>query len=73
VAGVGMMPYRRFISFNAIGGILWVSIDLFGGYFFGNIPFVKNNFSIVILGIIVISLLPVVIAFIKNKVAAKKV
>lgn len=73
VAGVGTMPYRRFILFNAIGGICWVSIALFSGYFFGNIPFVKNNFSMVILGIVVVSLIPVVITFVKNKVAAKKV
>lgn len=72
VAGVGTMPYRRFILFNAVGGICWVSIALFSGYLFGNIPFVKNNFSMVILGIVVVSLIPVVIAFVKNKVATKK-
>jgi membrane-associated protein len=71
VAGVGMMPYRIFISFNAIGGILWVTIALFAGYFFGNIPLVKNNFSIVVLGIVVISVLPLVFTFIKNKIATK--
>ncbi|HEY2420264.1 MAG TPA: DedA family protein [Neobacillus sp.] len=71
VAGVGTMPYRKFISFNAIGGILWVSVALFAGYFFGNIPFVKDNFSIVILGIVFVSLLPVIITFIKNKMATK--
>jgi membrane-associated protein len=67
VAGVGSMPYRKFISFNAIGGILWVSIALFAGFFFGNIPVVKDNFSIVVLGIVVVSLLPVVFTLIKNK------
>jgi membrane-associated protein len=67
VAGVGSMPYRKFISFNAIGGILWVSIALFAGFFFGNIPVVKENFSIVVLGIVVVSLLPVVFTLIKNK------
>lgn len=71
VAGVGTMPYRKFISINAIGGILWVTIALFAGYFFGNIPLVKNNFSIVVLGIVVISLLPLVFTFIKNKMEAK--
>lgn len=71
VAGVGKMSYSKFISFNAIGGFLWVSIALFAGYFFGNIPIIKDNFSIVIIGIIVVSLLPVVFAFIKNKRAAK--
>ncbi|WP_066304243.1 DedA family protein [Bacillus sp. FJAT-29814] len=71
VAGVGSMPYRKFLSFNAIGGILWVSIALFAGYFFGNIPVVKDNFSIVVLGIVVVSLLPVVFTMIKNKKATK--
>lgn len=72
VAGVGKMSYSKFISFNAIGGVLWVSIALFAGYLFGNIPIIKDNFSIVILGIIAVSLLPVVFAFIKNKWGAKK-
>ncbi|WP_458411931.1 DedA family protein [Schinkia sp. CFF1] len=72
VAGVGTMPYRTFISFNAIGGILWVTIALFAGYFFGNIPIVKDNFSIVVIGIVVISVLPIIYTFIKNKMAAKK-
>jgi membrane-associated protein len=71
VAGVGTMPYRKFISFNAIGGILWVTIALFAGYFFGNIPLVKNNFSIAVLGIVVISVLPLVFTFIQNKMATK--
>ncbi|HHW36234.1 MAG TPA: DedA family protein [Bacillales bacterium] len=71
VAGVGTMPYRKFISFNVIGGILWVTIALFAGYLFGNIPFVKNNFSIVVLGIVVVSLLPLIFTFIKNKMVAK--
>lgn len=73
VAGVGTMPYRKFISFNAIGGILWVSVALFAGFFFGNIPVVKDHFSAVILGIVVVSLLPVAFTFIKNKMAAKRV
>lgn len=72
VAGVGTMPYRTFISFNAIGGILWVTVALFAGYFFGNIPIVKDNFSIVVIGIVVISVLPIIYTFIKNKMAAKK-
>lgn len=71
VAGVGKMPYRQFISYNAVGGILWVSVALFAGYFFGNIPIIKDHFSTVILGIVVVSLLPVGITFIKNKLASK--
>jgi membrane-associated protein len=67
VAGVGIMPYSKFISFNVIGGVAWVSAFLLGGYFFGNLPVVKNNFSFVILGIIFVSLLPGVIAYIQSK------
>ncbi|MEA4902503.1 DedA family protein [Desulfitobacterium sp.] len=72
VAGVGSMPYSRFIRFNAIGGIAWVSIALYSGYFFGNIPFVKNNFSLVIMGIIVVSLIPIFVTYIKNKMEPQK-
>ncbi len=67
VAGIGKMHYRNFISFNAIGGILWVLIVSSLGYFFGNIPIVKNNFTIVIMAIIFISITPAVIGFMKNK------
>jgi membrane-associated protein len=67
IAGVGSMNYSRFISFNIIGGILWVFICSFGGYFFGNLPFVKSNFSVVVLAIILISLLPMVVEYIKYK------
>ena len=59
VAGVGAMSYRRFMLFNAIGATLWVSLFVGAGYFFGNLPQVKHNFSLVILGIIVVSFLPV--------------
>ncbi|MEK5173933.1 VTT domain-containing protein [Heyndrickxia sp. FSL W8-0496] len=72
VAGVGKMSYSKFISFNAIGGILWVIIALFDGYFFSNIHVFKDNFRIMIIGILVVSLFPVACAFIKNKVVAKK-
>jgi membrane-associated protein len=67
VAGVGIMPYSKFISFNVIGGVAWISIFLVVGYFFGNLPVVKNNFSLVILGIIFVSLLPAVISYIQGK------
>ena len=63
VAGVGSMSYFRFLAYNIVGGILWVGILLFGGYFFGNIPIVRNNFSAAILLIIIISILPMAIEF----------
>jgi membrane-associated protein len=59
VAGVGSMSYGVFLSYNVIGGVLWVAICVFSGYFFGNIPVVKRNFSLVVLAIIVISTLPI--------------
>jgi membrane-associated protein len=61
VAGVGAMNYARFILYNVGGGIAWVAAFVYGGYFFGNLPLVKKNFSIIILAIIVISVLPLVI------------
>jgi membrane-associated protein len=67
VAGVGSMTYGRFIVYNIIGGIAWVVMFVFGGYFFGNIPFVKNNFSLVIFAIIFISILPGVIEFLRSR------
>src|SRR5262245_56119652 len=71
VAGVGRMNYRRFISFNVIGGILWVTIFVTLGALFGNIPFVKNNFEIVTLGIVFISILPMIFEFIRARRAPK--
>lgn len=69
VAGIGKMSYRHFISYNIIGGLLWVSIFVFGGYYFGNLSFVKNNFSFVIIAIILISVLPGIIELIKARSA----
>lgn len=62
VAGAGSMAYGRFASYNVIGGIVWVGSMLMAGYFFGNLPFVKENFSVVILAIIVLSVIPGVVA-----------
>jgi membrane-associated protein len=67
VAGIGSMSYGRFISYNVFGGLLWVVLFLFAGYFFGNLPFVKNNFSFVILAIILISVLPGFIEYFRQK------
>ncbi|MFQ5400970.1 MAG: DedA family protein [Anaerolineae bacterium] len=67
VAGVGTMSYGRFITYNVLGGFLWTSLFIFGGFFFGNIPVVKENFEFVILGIIFISVLPMIVEYIRAK------
>lgn len=67
VAGIGTMPYSIFISYNIIGGVLWVTSFLFGGYFFGNLLVVKDNFSFLILGVVLVSLLSGIIAYIQSK------
>ncbi len=71
VAGIGSMTYTRFITYNIVGGILWISICIFAGYFFGNIPVVKKNFGLVIVAIIVLSIMPGVVEFIRHKKAYK--
>jgi len=73
VAGVGAMTYGKFISYNVIGGLLWVAMFTFGGYFFGNIKTVQENFSLVIIAIIFISILPAVFEFIKEKRRGKQI
>ncbi|MCX7614828.1 MAG: VTT domain-containing protein [Clostridiales bacterium] len=68
VAGIGKMSYEKFMEFNLIGVILWVGIMSIAGYFFGNIPVVKNNFTTVILSIIFVSLIPAIVTFFKTNV-----
>lgn len=67
VAGIGTMSYPRFLAYNVAGGVTWVGACLLAGYAFGNIPVVKNNFSLVILGIVGVSMLPLVIEFMKAR------
>lgn len=67
VAGIGTMSYSRFASYNIVGGILWVTSFLFIGYFFGGLPVIKDNFTYVIFGIIVLSILPPAIELIRQK------
>jgi membrane-associated protein len=72
VAGIGAMRYGRFLSYNVIGGILWPAICIFAGHYFGNISIVKNNFSLVILAIVFISLLPGIVEFLNRRAAGGK-
>ncbi len=67
VAGMGDMSYKRFASFNVVGGIAWVSIFLYAGFFFGELEFVKKNLSVLIIAIIFVSLLPPVIEFLRSR------
>lgn len=71
VAGIGKMSYAKFIVYNVSGGILWVSSIISAGYFFGNIPLIKNNFTFVVLAIIFISVLPAIIEFLRFKLRKK--
>ena len=72
VAGVGAMTYGRFLTYNVVGGIAWVALFLFGGYFFGNIPFIQENFTFVVLAIIFISVLPAIIEFVRGRIRPMK-
>ncbi len=66
VAGTAKMNYRNFLVYNVVGAILWAGIFVYAGYYFGNIPIVKNNFKFVVIGIIVISVLPILIELSKS-------
>ena len=72
VAGVSRMSYGYFITWNLVGGVSWVTIFLFAGYFFGNIPFVQEHFEFVVVAIILISLVPVFVEAIKARREGKK-
>ncbi|HKA22499.1 MAG TPA: DedA family protein [Blastocatellia bacterium] len=67
VAGIGRMSYWRFITYNVVGGIAWVAICVFSGYYFGNLEIVRKNFSLVILAILFISVLPMVVEYIRSR------
>ena len=68
VAGIGRMKYNQFVSYNIIGGVMWVLLATLAGYFFGNISFVRENFSLVVLGIVGISILPMLVPLVKELV-----
>jgi membrane-associated protein len=67
VAGVGTMTYSRFLLYNVVGGVVWVTLFVLAGYYFGNLPVVRQNFTYVILAIIVISVMPIVLEFMKSR------
>jgi membrane-associated protein len=67
LAGVGTMSYWRFLTYNVVGGIAWIAIFVFGGYYFGSLPVVKDNFTLVILVIIFLSILPGLIEYLRNR------
>jgi len=66
LAGVGKMSYWRFAQYNVVGGLVWIATFVFGGYYFGSIPIVKRNFTLVILAIIVISVIPAAMEFLRR-------
>ncbi|MGH2403967.1 MAG: VTT domain-containing protein, partial [bacterium] len=67
VAGLGEMTYSRFTLYNVFGGIAWIVTFVFGGYYFGNLPVVRQHFSLVVLAVIVVSIVPLVIAFVRDR------
>lgn len=67
VAGIGQMTYWRFITYNVVGGVTWIVFFILGGYYFGNLPFVKKNFTLVILAIIIISVMPGFFEYIRHR------
>ena len=66
-AGVGAMTYARFFLFNLVGALAWIVSLCLAGYFFGNLPWVKQNLSLVIVGIIVVSMIPLVVSYFRGK------
>jgi membrane-associated protein len=67
LAGVAGMSYRRFLAFNVIGGMAWIGSLVYAGFLFGNIPWVKDNLSLIVIGIVVASLVPAVVTFVRER------
>ena len=72
VAGIGAMSYLRFLAYNVVGGVLWVAVCLFAGYFFGNLPFVRRNFSLAIIAIVILSVMPAVVEYLRHRREARR-
>ncbi|TGK22413.1 DedA family protein [Leptospira fluminis] len=66
VAGIGKMTYSKFILFNVVGGVVWIVVFSVGGYLFGNLPFIQRNFKLVVIGIIIVSVMPAVIEYVRE-------
>jgi membrane-associated protein len=67
LAGVAGMTYRRFLSYNVIGGVLWIGLLVYAGYLFGNIPWVKQNLSLIVIGIVIVSVIPALSTFVAER------
>ncbi|ABI59201.1 MULTISPECIES: DedA family protein [Nitrosomonas] len=72
VAGIGTMPYRTFLTYNIIGAALWVGIFVYAGFYFGQLPFIQRNFKLVIVAIIILSIIPPVIEYLKHRYGKNK-
>ncbi|MCX5835731.1 MAG: DedA family protein [Deltaproteobacteria bacterium] len=73
VAGIGKMTYSRFIFYNVLGSVAWIAVFILGGYYFGNLPVVKSNFTLVIFAIVIISMLPAVIEYFRHHFRSSQV
>ncbi len=71
VAGIGAMTYPKFLAYNVIGGIVWVTLFCVGGYLFGNLPVVEDNFSFIIVAIVLISVMPGVVEYVRQRLGAR--
>jgi membrane-associated protein len=72
LAGVARMPYRTFLMYNVIGAVLWIALLTYAGYLFGNLPWVKENLSLIVIGIVIVSVLPMVIKYLQERRAAQR-
>jgi membrane-associated protein len=70
LAGIAQMPYRTFLIYNIVGGVAWISSLTYAGYLFGNIPWVKNNLTLIVIGIVIVSVLPMVIKYVQERRSA---
>jgi membrane-associated protein len=67
LAGVAAMTYPRFLAYNVAGGVMWIALLVYTGYFFGNIPWVKDNLALIVVAIVVVSLIPAAVAFLRER------